>query len=122
MDDDTSQLKAHLKSLHANLANTGIVDAELQALLSQLDGDIHALLARRSAIADGDPADPALEAAGDPEDDPANDPSTNPAANQIDAADLASRTQELAARFAAEHPRVEPALRELGNILSSMGI
>ncbi|HEX9172670.1 MAG TPA: DUF4404 family protein [Telluria sp.] len=35
---------------------------------------------------------------------------------------MAERTQEITARFAAQHPRLEPALRELGNILASMGI
>jgi len=35
---------------------------------------------------------------------------------------LAERTQELTARFAVKHPTLEPALRELGNILNSMGI
>ena len=35
---------------------------------------------------------------------------------------LASRSQELTARFAARHPTLEPALRQLGNILSNMGI
>ncbi len=35
---------------------------------------------------------------------------------------LAERTQELTARFAAQHPKLEPALRELSNILGSMGI
>lgn len=96
VNDDTSQLKAHLKTLRANLAETGVVDEELHALLRQLDGDIHQLLARRTAIA---PAEPDADNGG-----------------------LASRTQELAARFAAEHPRMEPALRELGTILSNMGI
>ena len=35
---------------------------------------------------------------------------------------LSSRTQELAARFNARHPTVSTGLRELGNILSNMGI
>jgi hypothetical protein len=35
---------------------------------------------------------------------------------------LASRSQEITARFAARHPTLEPALRQLGNILSNMGI
>jgi hypothetical protein len=35
---------------------------------------------------------------------------------------LAERSQELTARFAAQHPKLEPALRELGNMLSNMGI
>jgi hypothetical protein len=39
-----------------------------------------------------------------------------------DANGLADRAQAISAKFAAEHPHVEPALRDLGNILSSMGI
>jgi hypothetical protein len=61
-------------------------------LLRQLDGDIRQVLARRADDAD---------------------------ANTYG---LASRTQELTARFALRHPHLEPALRELGNILASMGI
>ncbi len=94
LNDDTSNLKAHLKSLHANLAATGEVDEELQGLLHQLDGDIRSLLERRAAA---QPVDAA-------------------------ASGLAERTQALAARFAAEHPRMEPALRELSNLLANLGI
>ncbi len=39
-----------------------------------------------------------------------------------DASGLADRAQAISAKFAAEHPHVEPVLRDLGNILSSMGI
>ena len=39
-----------------------------------------------------------------------------------DADDLAERAQELSAKFAAQHPRIEPALRELGTMLANMGI
>jgi hypothetical protein len=88
-------LKAHLKNLHANLAGTGEVDEELRALLRQLDGDIKALLEKRAAA---------------------------PNAPDTSTYGLAERTQEITARFAAEHPRLEPALRELGTILSNMGI
>lgn len=35
---------------------------------------------------------------------------------------LASRAQSISARFAAEHPRLAPVLRELTDMLSSMGI
>ena len=94
--DDTSQLKAHLKALRADLADAdrGEVDEELRGLLRQLDGDIHNLLEKRAAIPPEEDVPPGL----------------------------ATRTQELAARFAAEHPRMEPALRELGRMLSNMGI
>ena len=98
--DDSASLKSHLKLLHANLAQTGDVDEELQALLRQLDGDIQQLLERRTSVE--------LAAA--------------PAAPESDSFDLAERTQELTARFAVEHPRLEPALRELGRMLANMGI
>ena len=94
LNEDTSTLKAHLKSLHENLASTGQVDEELTSLLRQLDGDIKALLEKRAQ----------------------QDEET------IDTYGLAERSQEITARFAAQHPKLEPALRELGTILSNMGI
>ena len=96
LNDDTANLKSHLKTLHASLAQAGDVDEELQGLLRQLDGDIRSLLENRVAEAQDD-----------------TDTSTY---------GLAERTQELTARFAAEHPRLEPALRELGRMLANMGI
>ncbi|MFL6659391.1 MAG: DUF4404 family protein [Massilia sp.] len=99
-NDETANLKSHLKNLSANLAQTSNVDEELHSLLQQLDGDIRSLLERRTeaaAMAARDVAD--AESFG-----------------------LAERTQELTARFAAEHPRLEPALRELGRMLANMGI
>ena len=100
LNDDTSNLKSHLKSLHANLAQTNDVDEELQSLLRQLDGDIRSLLERRSAAATVEPQ----------------------VVGESDTYGLAERTQELTARFAVEHPRLEPALRELGRMLANMGI
>ena len=100
LNQDTANLKSHLKDLHANLAQTGDVDEELQSLLRQLDGDIRTLLERRTAIAAADAPDDA----------------------ESQTYGLAERTQELTARFAAEHPRLEPALRELGRMLANMGI
>ena len=88
-----SNLKASLKSLHARLADAGPVDEELLDLLKQLDGDIKGLLERGV-------------------DQPGESTTYG----------LAERTQELTARFAVKHPTLEPALRELGNILNSMGI
>ena len=98
LNDDTANLKSHLKTLRANLAQTGDVDEELQSLLRQLDGDIRTLLERRSADAE------------------------QQAVAESDTYGVAERTQELTARFAAEHPRLEPALRELGRMLANMGI
>ncbi|MES2349510.1 MAG: DUF4404 family protein [Pseudomonadota bacterium] len=90
-----SNLKESLSSLRSNLASAGPIDDELKDLLTQLDGDIKLLLERRAAEA-------------------GPGPSTTYG--------LAERTQEISAKFAAQHPQLEPALRELGNILSSMGI
>jgi hypothetical protein len=89
-----SNLKTSLKSLHASLAHAGPVDEELLALLKQLDGDIKSLLERGA----------------------------DPAPGETSTYGLAERTQELSAQFAAKHPQLEPALRELGTILSNMGI
>jgi hypothetical protein len=98
LNENASNLKQHLKALHADLASTGEVDAELKELLRQLDGDIKSLLERRMAEDAGNRA-----------------PSTTTYG-------LAERSQEITAKFAAKHPRLEPALRELGNILANMGI
>ncbi|WP_348692483.1 DUF4404 family protein [Duganella fentianensis] len=92
-----SKLKATLTTLHSHLAQSGPLDEESRALLSQLDGDIQQLLARNAA-AEADVAE------------------------QSSTFGLAERAQELGAKFAVKHPHLEPALRELGNILSSMGI
>jgi hypothetical protein len=92
LPENENTLKAHLKTLHRSLEETGEVDDELEMLLRQLDGDIKHVLNKR-----------------------AQDPDANTYG-------LASRTQELTARFALRHPHLEPALRELGNILASMGI
>jgi hypothetical protein len=89
-------LKTHLQTLHQNLtAAGGDVDDETQDLLRQLDTDIKQVLERRDA---------------------------DEAGTDADAFGLSSRAQELTARFAVKHPRLEPALRELGNMLASMGI
>jgi arsenate reductase-like glutaredoxin family protein len=92
LNENASNLKAHLKTLRQDLAETGEVDEELQELLRQLDRDIKQLLDKREEEAD------------------------------TDTFGLAERTQELSARFAVEHPRLEPTLRELGRILANMGI
>jgi hypothetical protein len=91
LNDNEDTLKAHLKTLHRHLEETGEVDDELEMLLRQLDGDIKHVLERR-----------------------ADDPDANTYG-------LASRSQEITARFAARHPTLEPALRQLGNILEQYG-
>lgn len=97
-NDTAANLQQHLKTLHADLANTGEIDPELRDLLHRLDGDIKTLLDRRLAENAGN-AEPVSTTYG-----------------------LAERSQELSAKFAIKHPHLEPALRELGNMLSSMGI
>jgi hypothetical protein len=92
LPNNEDTLKAHLKTLHRSLEDAGEVDDELEMLLRQLDGDIKHVLEKR-----------------------ADDPDANTYG-------LASRSQEITARFAARHPRLEPALRELGRILANMGI
>jgi hypothetical protein len=98
LNENASNLKQHLKTLRADLASAGEVDAELQDLLRQLDGDIKTLLERRQGgeIGEGEA--------------------------ESSTYGLAERSQEITAKFAAKHPRLEPALRELGNILANMGI
>ena len=88
-----ANLKAQLKALHRHLQETDNVDPELETLLRQLDGDIDRALARH-------------------------------AENELDenTYGLSSRTQELAARFDANHPTFSAGLRQLGNMLSNMGI
>lgn len=87
-------LKASLKSLHSHLEGTEEIDEELKSLLHVLGSDIQQLL-EKPTVEDDDPSI---------------------------AVTMAERTQELTAKFAAQHPHLEPALRELGNILASMGI
>jgi hypothetical protein len=99
LNENASNLKQHLKTLHADLASTGEVDAELKDLLRQLDGDIKTLLERRLSEEAGSASTAETTTYG-----------------------LAERSQEITAKFAAKHPRLEPALRELGNILANMGI
>jgi len=101
LNDNTENLKSHLKDLHTNLSQTSDVDEELQTLLRQLDGDIRTLLERRTVVEAQDPLEPSAAS---------------------DTYGIAERTQELTARFAVEHPRLEPALRELGRLLANMGI
>ena len=97
-NEHAAKLQQRLQTLHSDIASTGEVDPELKALLHRLDGDIKTVLAQREAPG---------AAAPEPE-------STTYG--------LAERSQELSAKFAAKHPHLEPALRELGNMLASMGI
>lgn len=87
------QLKSTLKELHRHLESAGTsVDGELKSLLQVLDSDIHQLLQQQAPVEDAEEGV------------------------------LATRAQELAARFAAQHPALERVLRQLGITLESMGI
>ncbi len=87
------QLKNSLKELHRQLEAAGTaVDDELKNLLQVLDTDIDQVLQQQAP------------------------------ARQADDDSLAGRSQELAARFAAQHPQLERMLRELGRTLENMGI
>ena len=94
-----TELKSHLRNLHEDLSRTPEVDAELRSLLTQLDGDIDALLRQREA---------------------SENLQLQPVTVEDDG--LAERAREISARFATRHPKLEPALRELSNMLASMGI
>lgn len=91
---ETEHLKKSLKSLHTHLEGAGQVDGELRDLLQVLNSDIQELLTRA------------------PGDEP----------NESTTYGLAERTREISAQFAAKHPALEPALRELGVILANLGI
>ncbi|MBG6222457.1 MULTISPECIES: DUF4404 family protein [unclassified Janthinobacterium] len=90
-----SKLKESLQQLHSTLQTSGPVDEELHALLQKLDVDIKLLMEKRAAQ----------------EQD-----------QESTTYGLAERSQELSAKFAVKHPKLEPALRELGEILANMGI
>ena len=94
-----TKLKESLHQLRSNLECSGPVDEELQGLLHKLDGDIHLLLEKRAALEAQEPQEAESTTYG-----------------------LAERSQELSAKFAVKHPKLEPALRELGEILANMGI
>ncbi|MFZ6657882.1 DUF4404 family protein [Undibacterium sp. TJN19] len=85
-------LKQLLGQLHQELAGTADIDDELKNLLGQLNQDIHLVLTNGQA---GD--DPVFAA-------------------------LSERSQALSARFAAQHPKLEPALREIGVMLEKIGV
>ncbi|KQQ31045.1 hypothetical protein ASF61_17615 [Duganella sp. Leaf126] len=110
-----NHLKASLQDLQGKLAVAGPVDEELKSLLLRLDGDIQSLLARRQGMAAAAPA-----VAGVATVPAAINPV--PEVEESTTYGLAERTQEISAKFAAQHPTLEPALRELGRILSNMGI
>ena len=110
LNENASNLKQHLKTLHADLASTGEVDGELTDLLRQLDSDIKTLLERRQQDDAGQVGTVGTEGGEGGE------------GAESTTYGLAERSQEITAKFAARHPRLEPALRELGTMLANMGI
>lgn len=85
-------LKSLLKQLHEGLLDTEQIDDEVKSLLQGLSADIHQVLST-----DDTPDDPIFSA-------------------------LSERSQAMSARFAAKHPKLEPVLRELGDMLEKMGV
>lgn len=88
----TEDLKQLLNQLHEGLLETDHLDSDLKPLLKQLNQDIEAVLSK-----DTSPDDPIYAA-------------------------LNERSVELSAKFAAQHPKLEPVLRELGGILERIGV
>lgn len=85
-------LKSLLKQLHEGLLNTEQIDDEVKSLLQGLNQDIQQVLSSVDT-----PDDPIFSA-------------------------LSERSQAMSARFAAKHPKLEPVLRELGDMLEKMGV
>jgi len=85
-------LKGLLKQLQDGLHTTEQVDSEMKALLQNLHQDIETVLAK-----DENPDDPLYAA-------------------------LSDRSRAIYAEFASKHPKLEPALRELGSMLEKMGV
>lgn len=88
----TEQMKETLRRLHAELESGASPDPELRALLQTLEQDIHALL---EPPADVPPAD---------------------------AAGVTDSIESAAVRFEVDHPSLAPALRQVGEALSRMGM
>ncbi|MBC7416246.1 MAG: DUF4404 family protein [Herminiimonas sp.] len=95
----TDNLKQTLAELHAALEKSGPLDPELVQLLRTLDDDIQIKLVQHAEATQA----PATEVT--PDDD-----------------GLSSRAQALSAKFAAQHPHLEPVLREFTETLQRIGI
>ena len=89
---NTNNLKQALIELKAALDSGEPLDPEMVALLKTLDVDIQTRLQQSTAS-------------------PADEESV-----------LTVRSREISARFAAEHPHLEPVLRELTDTLHRIGI
>lgn len=90
-----TQIRDTLQRLHTVLQSQPELDPKLKNLLQTLDQDIQAALERKQ----NEKGDAALETG-----------------------DLAEQTQTLATRFAAEHPNIDLALRELRSLLLGVGL
>lgn len=129
-------LKQSLKHLHTSLATTAQVDPELNQLLQTLETDIDALLKRHEEVVSTQQAQllkstaPSTTTPSTTSDSEETDvrlqvqqpPIPEPLPIAPDAEVLVERAQEISARFAISHPHVEPALRELAQILAGIGI
>ena len=91
-----TQIRETLQRLHTVLQSQPDLDPELKTLLQSLDRDIQSALSRQQAPASG--------------------------ADVGEEGDLATQAQTLATRFAAEHPNIDRALRELGSLLLGLGL
>lgn len=90
---NTEDLKRTLEQLHRELEGGAAVDPELRTILKTLDADIHKALRQPQGVG-----------AAAPE------------------TELSARAREVSARFAADHPYLESALRDLMDALAKMGI
>ena len=106
----TENLKQTLIELHAALEKTGPLDPELVHLLKVLDSDIQIKLVSHVEVPQITPPSPLPDAS-----------MPHPATTTEDAG-LGTRAQALSARFAAQHPHLEPVLRELTDTLQRIGI
>jgi len=86
-------LKQMLLQLHQELSGTEQMDEELKSLLQDLNQDIQTVLDKDAQQHD----DPLYSA-------------------------LSERSLALSAKFAVQHPKLEPALRELGSMLAKIGV
>jgi hypothetical protein len=96
---ELAQLKETLKQLQQELKSGAPLDAETQALLLQLSGEIHALATRASSA--NPPAGPAVSP---------------------DKQSVLDRLGTLTEQFEETHPRLAETIGNLASALSQMGI
>ena len=113
----TENLKQTLLELHAALDKAGPLDPELVQLLKVLDQDIQSKLGTPAMTV------PAVSAVSPVAPQHALQQEVAPLPSAVPEDDgLTSRAQALSARFAAQHPHLEPVLRELTDTLQRIGI